>query len=667
MRSLLRPWQQRGGEGMTARNKRKATGSDDDTPLLPRSASEAALAAAAADRGGGAAARAGGAAARADAKRRSFRRLAQFAVAAAALAAAGAAVLAPEVAYACWRRALNKTGLATNPARGGDGAAAAAARSAGDSDAPPVRVAVVGAGIAGLSAAHALHFSTELAGAGGEGAAGAARFNVTVLESLPQVGGHSTTWDWPTKGGGTYPVDAGFAYMPTMRQYEPLRRFQRAHGVHLQGPLQQRVAVYRAGFEGVPKDKAEVLDRQCDRFMRVVRWVKAHKVLSKVLLGPVSLRNLLRALWLDDDFFLLRLYPVIRFVIVSGSKGAMLDATALGGLATFTSEWASCYGGELHGDFDWYNVEGGAQSDLRALEAALQAGDSGTRVLTGARVRSVRDRRPGAPGGEVAIEWEGPDGVARAETFDAVVMATPPDVGARLLGEQAPAWLRLPTSEPCTVVLHSDERVLPPPAASEGAAGGGNMVYVAAQGEGKGADANYANAGLSVRWDDIHGDAVEPTPILTYNPDGVLPGEAALRGEKFRTVFRHMHLPSGITYLRVTNGIANAHAAPHARVFYAGAWVDFSLSHPKGLESGSVVARALGARTDHPCFYLDDVWADADGYEAGLRAAGGRWEPTEEQRARRGDCPQLRSRAPTPAGVSAQRGTGSARRRQQGR
>ena len=32
---------------------------------------------------------------------------------------------------------------------------------------------------------------------------------------------------------------------------------------------------------------------------------------------------------------MLRLYPVVRFVIVSGSKGKMLDVPALGALTTF--------------------------------------------------------------------------------------------------------------------------------------------------------------------------------------------------------------------------------------------------------------------------------------------------------------------------------------------
>ena len=52
-------------------------------------------------------------------------------------------------------------------------------------------------------------------------------------------------------------------------------------------------------------------------------------------------------------------------MIVAGSKGAMLDASALGGMATFKTGWASCYNAELHGSFDWYTVKDGSESHLK--------------------------------------------------------------------------------------------------------------------------------------------------------------------------------------------------------------------------------------------------------------------------------------------------------------
>ena len=43
----------------------------------------------------------------------------------------------------------------------------------------------------------------------------------------------------------------------------------------------------------------------------------------------------------------------------------MLDASALGGMATFKTGWASCYNAQLHGSFDWYTVAKGSESHLQ--------------------------------------------------------------------------------------------------------------------------------------------------------------------------------------------------------------------------------------------------------------------------------------------------------------
>ena len=171
-------------------------------------------------------------------------------------------------------------------------------------------------------------------------------------------------------------------------------------------------------------------------------------------------------------------------------------------------------------------------------------------------------------------------------------MAAPPDDAARALDRAAPAWLRAMRSEEITVAVHTDARAtMPPPAAparADGADGAEpNMVYVAGGGEGNDDD---SQAVLSVSWDAIHGERVEPRPILTYHPE-LLVGDAPLRGEVARARFKHVQLPSTRAYERVEAGLRLAHHRPDARLFCAGAWAHhFSMSHPGALKSGMTAA-----------------------------------------------------------------------------
>ena len=78
---------------------------------------------------------------------------------------------------------------------------------------------------------------------------------------------------------------------------------------------------------------------------------------------------------------MLRLYPVVRFVIVSGSKGKMLDVPALGALTTFLGGWGTCeralHADKEHGGSDWFTVRHG--SEARGLPAT--SGGSSPQVV----------------------------------------------------------------------------------------------------------------------------------------------------------------------------------------------------------------------------------------------------------------------------------------------
>ena len=340
---------------------------------------------------------------------------------------------------------------------------------------------------------------------------------VTLLEGEDRVGGHSWTVPFPCRecgahyrAGTTYPVDAGYAYNPTMPSYQVLRQLERRHRIHMHGPLQQRIQVLRHGFEPIDEATHARLDAECAEFNKILEWGKAHPALRTVVFGLVTLRQLLwwsererrlsdrssrsalsraflshrarappplrnarraRARYgFSDDFFMLRLYPVVRFVIVSGSKGKMLDAPALGALTTFFGGWGTCeralHADKEHGGSDWFTVRHGSEAHVRALRKELRGA-----IRTGAPVERVTELD-----GAVEVAWGG----ARPGTgrFDAVVLATPPDDAAKFLGDAAPSWLRTMSTESLTVAVHSDERAVPPSAA-QGADRDANMIYVA--------------------------------------------------------------------------------------------------------------------------------------------------------------------------------------------
>ncbi len=313
---------------------------------------------------------------------------------------------------------------------------------------------------------------------------------------------------------------------------------------------------------------------------------------------------------------MLRLYPVVRFVIVSGSKGKMLDVPALGALTTFLGGWGTCeralHADKEHGGSDWFTVRHGSEAHVRALRKEL-----GRVIRTGAPVERVAELD-----GAVEVAWGGDDpGAAR---FDAVVIATAPDDAARLLGDAAPSWLGTMSTEALTVAVHSDERAVPPPEAREGAGRDANMIYVAGDAR---AGGDYSQVCMSVRWDDVHGDRVEPRPILTYHPELLDGGDRPLAGEVARMTMKHVHLPELATFARVDAGLRLAHHRRGARVFFAGAWTHhFSMSHPGAVHSGLDAALSLGVALDPKDFFLGRWYKDRPPSTARARAGDRDWK-----------------------------------------
>eukprot|EP00927_Polykrikos_kofoidii_P049605 TRINITY_DN43643_c0_g1_i1.p1 TRINITY_DN43643_c0_g1~~TRINITY_DN43643_c0_g1_i1.p1 ORF type:complete len:640 (-),score=104.57 TRINITY_DN43643_c0_g1_i1:105-1955(-) len=470
-----------------------------------------------------------------------------------------------------------------------------------------VRVAVVGAGLSGLSAAYSL-----IEGSGSrypEG--GAPEFNVTVFEASADIGGRSRTFSFKTEDGGTFPVDVGDAYNPTMQSFELLRRFGRAHGVDLNGPLKQRISAFKMGLTPIDSDTIDQFEEECTSFTEGIDWINANPKSARILYGALSVSQWMRFFGYSDAFLLFRIYPVVRFFSVASSKDEFLGRPVLEGLAIFTSRGATCGGGDLNSTVDWYTVAGGSQAHMRVLREKI--GNHSIRTST-----NVVAVRPREGIGDVEIRHQQNGGNLRFEVFDAVVMATPPDDSARLLGADCPDWLNDVATQSITCVVHSDRSMLPE---NDKAA---NMIFVPSALTKP--DSDKFDVALTVLWDSIHGLDLKPRPIVTCNPEAVKQ-VPKLNGEVFRHRFKQVQYPSLSVKVSATDGIAKAHNDPEGVVFWAGAWVDsWHFTPEKALLSGDVAARSIGARPNPKKFYrTNPVYADHPEFEKDLRENLGKW------------------------------------------
>ncbi|QFS81280.1 hypothetical protein FIU97_00315 [Roseivivax sp. THAF40] len=300
----------------------------------------------------------------------------------------------------------------------------------------PKRVAVIGAGISGLGAAHAL----------------ADAHHVTLIEAEPRLGGHART----KMGGkrGDQPVDTGFivfnyANYPNLAQIfdrldVPVVKSDMSFGASLSGgQLEYGLASLGAMF-------AQRRNIANPRFLRMVRDIFRFnaRALSSAQDRTQSLGD-----FLDDmgtgpwfrDYYLLPLSGAIW----STPTDKILDFPAHA-LVQFFENHALL---NAYGQHQWYTVDGGSIEYVRRFEAALRA--QGVEMRLGAPVDAVRRNDLGAQVKLNGAEWE---------QFDEVVFATHSDDTLRLLADPTPSEqsaLGAIGYQPNTVVLHGDTAIMP--------------------------------------------------------------------------------------------------------------------------------------------------------------------------------------------------------------
>ncbi len=296
--------------------------------------------------------------------------------------------------------------------------------------------AVIGAGIAGLGAAHRL----------------ADAHQVTLIEAEPRLGGHARTV--MAGRGEQVAVDTGFivfnrrTYPHLCALFETIGAPIKASDMSFSANIDDGRIEY--GIDGPATLFAQKRNLIDPHFLGMVADILRFKRIAgnadndrDVTLGEwLTLFGFRRAF---REHYLIPLAGAIW----SAAPGQILEFPAATLLNFFRNHLLLSNAERVQ----WLTISGGAREYVARLEASLRA--RGVRTLTGSRVRRVKRDDAGA---EVVIEGAGP------QRFDAVVLACHADQALKLLGDPSTEEMRVLGALGYAVgrvVLHDDVRHMP--------------------------------------------------------------------------------------------------------------------------------------------------------------------------------------------------------------
>ncbi|MER7463040.1 FAD-dependent oxidoreductase [Streptomyces sp. NPDC097981] len=298
-------------------------------------------------------------------------------------------------------------------------------------------VAVIGGGVAGLTAAYVLQKACD----------------VTLYEAAPRLGGHAHTHELPSPGGGTVRVDSGFI-VHNERTYPLLLRLFRELGVSTQdSEMSMSVRCDGCGLEyaGARGPAGLFTGRAAlrARYLRLLAEVPLfHRRARRLLAADRAEHHTLGAFLADGGF---SPYFVTHFITPLVSAVWSCPAhTALDYPAAYLFRFLDHHGLlSVSGSPQWKTVTGGSAAYVEKAAKEI------SNIRTATPVRRV-DRIPGG----VLVGAE--DGTTDA--YDAVVIATHPDQALRMLADPTRDERRILGAfryEANPTVLHTDTGLLP--------------------------------------------------------------------------------------------------------------------------------------------------------------------------------------------------------------
>jgi len=298
------------------------------------------------------------------------------------------------------------------------------------------RIAVIGAGVSGLAAAHLLSPGNR----------------ITVFEAANRLGGHARTVMAGLRGDR--PVDTGFIvfnyanYPHLTRLFAdldvPVRKSDMSFGATIDGG---RVEYALRTINTVFGQRRNVVN---PRFLRMLRDIARFNTRAEdtAASDDMTIDDLIAALGLGDGFRRHYLLPICG--AIWSTPASEVGAFPARTLVRFFRNHALMSAGGQH---QWWTVQGGSIEYVRRLEARLRL--TGVEMRTGCPVTAVRRTEDG-----VRVATPG----AEPEHFDEVILACHSDQALRLL-EDADATERSALSAiryQCNrAVLHRDDSQMP--------------------------------------------------------------------------------------------------------------------------------------------------------------------------------------------------------------
>ncbi|MFJ4011112.1 NAD(P)/FAD-dependent oxidoreductase [Streptomyces sp. NPDC090026] len=414
------------------------------------------------------------------------------------------------------------------------------------------RVAVVGGGVAGLTAAYILQRACD----------------VTLFEADDRLGGHAHTHEVPGADGRLHRVDSGFI-VHNERTYPLLLRLFAELGVATQdAEMSMSVRCEGCGLEYAgARGPAGLFARPGQalrpRYLRMLTEVpRFHRRARRLLDGDGGDEGLTVGRFIEDAGF----SPYFRahFMAPVVSCVWSCDAeTALRYPALHLFRFLDHHGMlGITGSPVWRTVTGGSREYVDRIAKQLTA------VRTGTPVCSLR-RYPG--GAEVTTG----DGVTRS--YDGVVVATHPDQALRLLADASGEERRTLgafTYSRNTTVLHTDASLLP---RTPGARASWNFSM-------PGCDAGAGAVRVSYDMNRLQRIDAPERHVVTLNGSDRVPADRVLA----RMEYEHpVFTPESVAAQRHLPGLSGPVTA------FAGAYHGWGF-HEDGCRSGVLAARALG-------------------------------------------------------------------------